>query len=313
MNEEKFWLMNYQPDVNAYRKTSAVNGLTSFYQISLIAKIKMPKVLNLKKCLTNFAISGFTLLNFAVFSQPARSDHHTVSVCPDSGTVTTLSADGFCAGTPSKYEITIYELALCTDNPIQGSAGSKSLDASNCVTTMSSSTGETVNLGQSAAVSLPNATSRPSNGTYTYSYVVIKNTIGLQGSYELQGGNTYYSTKDGDAKTNAPAENYVEDLTDFGDFSWDPEWGPYDHPTGGKISALLVNDNNQRASSEGDVTRLVGVFETNSGNPVVITKATNGVEVNFSVQNSAMGIDADSNGLPNQFGSGPFKPSFTPF
>ena len=106
--------------------------------------------------------------------------------------------------------------------------------------------------------------------------VVLKNTFGLQGSYELQGGNTYYSTKDGDAKTNAPAEDYVEDLTDFGDSSWDPEWGPYDHPTGGKISALLLNDNNQRASSEEGVTRLVGVFETNSGNPVVITKATNG-------------------------------------
>ncbi len=273
----------------------------------------MPKALNIQKNLSNITIFGVTALTFALLPQPVRSDHHTVSVCPDSGTVTTLSANGFCAGTPSKYEITLYELALCTDNPIQGSAGSKSLDASNCVTTMSSSTGVTVNLGGSASVSLPDAASRPSNGTYTYSYVVLKNTFGLQGSYELQGGNTYYSTKDGDAKTNAPAEDYVEDLTDFGDSSWDPEWGPYDHPTGGKISALLLNNNNQRASSEEDVTRLVGVFETNSGNPVVITKATNGVEVNFSVQNSAMGIDADSNGFPNQFGSGPFKPSFSPF
>ena len=272
----------------------------------------MLKVLNLKKYLTNFTISGLTLLTFAVFSQPVRSDHHTVSVCPDSGTVSALPSD-FCAGTPSKYEISIYELALCKTDPIQGNAGSKALDTSSCAITMSSPSAKTVDLGGSSTIDLPSSPSRPSNGTYRYSYVIVKNTFGLKGSYELQGGNTYYSNSDGGVKTTGPAASYQEILDDFGDESWNPEWGPYDHPTGGTISALLLNNANARAANEGAVQRLVGVFETNSGSPVVINDATKGIEVSFSVINSAMGIGADQNGIPEDFGSGPFRPSFVPF
>jgi len=276
-----------------------------------MADIKMLRVLNLKKSLTRFTISGFTLLNFAVFPQPVRSDHHTVSVCPDSGTVNALPSD-FCAGTPSRYEISIYELGLCKSDPIQGNAGGKSLDTSSCAVTMTSPSAKTVNLAGSAVVDLPNAPSRPSNGTYPYSYVILQNTFGLKGSYELQGGNTYYSKSDGEVKTTSPAVNYDEVLDDFGDGGWDPEWGPYDHPTGGTISALLLNGSNSRASNQADVSRLVGVFETNSGSPVVIDDSTIGVSVTFSVTNSAMGIEADENGIPEAFASGPFKPSFSP-
>ena len=309
--EINYWLMERKLNVNASGKTIDVYGFTSFYLNSLIAKIKILQVLNLKKYLTNFTISGFTLLNFAAFSQPAKSDHHTVSVCPDSGTVSALPSD-FCAGTPSKYEISIYELALCESDPIQGNAGSKALDTSSCAITMSSPSSTTVDLGGSAIVDLPNAPSRPSSGTYRYSYVILKNTFGLKGSYELQGGNTYYSTSDGRVKTTGPAASYQEVIDDFGDDSWDPEWGPYDHPTGGTISALLLNNTNGRASSQADATRLVGVFETNSGNPVVINDSTKGVKVTFSVTNSAMGIEADESGIPVDYGSGPFKPSFSP-
>ena len=177
---------------------------------------------------------------------------------------------------------------------------------------MSAPSGKTVDLGGSATVTLPNAPSRPSNGTYRYSYVILKNTFGLKGSYELQGGNTYYSTSGGGVQTTGPAASYQEVLDDFGDASWDPEWGPYDHPTGGTISALLLNNSNSRASNQAVVSRLVGVFETNSGNPVVINDSTKGVSVTFSVTNSAMGIEADENGIPEEFGSGPFKPSFSP-
>ncbi len=271
----------------------------------------MLKALHFKKYLTHYIFSGLTLFNFTVFSQPVKANHHTVSVCPPSDTVSALPND-FCAGTPSRYEISIYELALCKSDPMQGSTGAKSLDTSTCVTTMSSPSGTTVDLGGTSTVNLPNASSRPSNGTYKYSYVILGNTFGLKGTYKLQGGQTYYSNSAGTVKTTGPAENYSEILDDFGDSSWDPEWGPYDHPTGGTISALLLNSSNTRASSQTAVKRLVGVFETNSGSPVVINDSTKGVVVTFSVSNSAMGISADSSGIPEDFGSGPFKPSFSP-
>ena len=105
-------------------------------------------------------------------------------------------------------------------------------------------------------------------------------------------------------------------IDDFGDGEgnpWDPEWGPYDHPAGGTISALLLNNSDTRAAGRADAVRLVGVFETNAGTPVVINNSTQGVEVSFTVTNSAMGVETDENGLPENFSGGPFRPLFSPF
>ncbi len=73
--------------------------------------------------------------------------------------------------------------------------------------------------------------------------------------------------------------------------------------------------------------RLLGVFETNSGSPVVISDATTGIEVELIVKsdpndpsNSGGGYlligwdQGDGNGFDiRMFGSAPFKPKFTTF
>ena len=67
-----------------------------------------------------------------------------------------------------------------------------------------------------------------------------------------------------------------------------------------------------RAEKVSQVTRLVAVFETNSGTPVVITDDTNGLEVELQVADFGYGI-MFNNGIPVDFGSSPFRPVFNSF
>ena len=84
-------------------------------------------------------------------------------------------------------------------------------------------------------------------------------------------------------------------------------------PTGGKVSAILTDSSLTRAANASAVTRLIGVFETNSGSPVVINNGVNGLEVELQVSDGGYGIGFNSSGVPEVFGSAPFKPVFNTF
>ena len=83
---------------------------------------------------------------------------------------------------------------------------------------------------------------------------------------------------------------------------------------GGEVSALLTDSSLIRASSESGVERLVAVFATNSGSPVVIDDSVSGLEVELQVTDGGYGIQFDGNsGEVIDFGSMPFKPIFTTY
>jgi len=84
-------------------------------------------------------------------------------------------------------------------------------------------------------------------------------------------------------------------------------------PTGGEVSAILTDSSLVRASA-GGVERLIGVFATNAGSPVVINDSISGLEVELQVTDGGYGIQFDSNtGEVYDFGSMPFKPIFTTY
>ena len=118
------------------------------------------------------------LINSFGFIQPSKAEF-TMPACPTSGTKTysqllalTEDANSFeCLGTPEKYEITIYEMGLCTSStsPITGSSGSKIWDKSTCVPTMSSGlNGTKVDLAPGNSTEkiapLPSSDNRPTSG-----------------------------------------------------------------------------------------------------------------------------------------------------
>ncbi len=220
----------------------------------------------------------------------------------------------FCAGTPSRFVLDIYEMGLCTSNPIAGSP--KSFSKANCVESMVKLTGVTADLA-GKTVDLPSSAKRPANDTYKFAYIVIKNTFGLKGSLKINDGSggvhQYCSKSDGSSTTPAASctpENHTETLDSF-DENFDPDFGPAELPTGGEVSAILTDSSLIRATSESDVERLVAVFATNAGKPVIISDSVTGLEVELQVTDAGYGIEFDDNtGDVIDFGSMPFIPVF---
>ena len=251
-----------------------------------------------------------------IFAFPENLKAGDGDVCPTSGSKTaselqSLYADDTCMTTPDRFEVKIFELGLCLSLPLSGSIGSFESDFTSCQKTMISLGGTDTDLAGLSTTNLPSASTRPANGTYPYAYILIENDIGIKGSYAVKNGNTYYSdgSSNGGFKISGPAENHTESLVSF-DETFDPEFGPITMSSGGKVRALLVTDANVRASS-GGVQRLFGIFETNSGSPITIDDSATGLQVELKVTNAGYTVNIDSNGVPEKFNSGPFKPVFT--
>ena len=75
--------------------------------------------------------------------------------------------------------------------------------------------------------------------------------------------------------------------------------------SGGNIGTYTAD------SSCGSSTHLFGSFEPSS--PVIITDATKGLEVDFSITNRGMTIIPDGSGGMSGFGGGPFSPRFSTY
>ena len=190
------------------------------------------------------------------------------------------------------------------------------------------SSGSVADLANST-VTLPSMNGRPASNTYTHAYIILTNTFGLKGSVTIKNGSgddvKYCPDTNGDSTAGTTAASgfctpqpHTEILNDFGDgsfsayFPLDAEDGVMDG--GGKVSALLTGDdvNLTTATQASEAKRLIGVFETNSGTPVVITDQTKGLEMQLTVTDIGYGIGF-SGGEPNDFGSMPFKPVFATF
>ncbi len=285
---------------------------------------------NLLKNINSIAV-GFGLIGFTAFSDVAKAEAPpkcTVAISSKvdgkySKTAAQIgNAMTFCTDTPDKFEITIHELGLCTAQPIQ-TGTPRTFSKNDCVVTMKSS-GTTADLANST-VDLPSMSGRPPSNTYTYAYIIITNTFGLKGSVTIKNGSgddvKYCSDSNGDSTSGTTAasgfctpEAHTEILNDFGDGSFSAYFPAEAMDGGGKVSALLTaaDANLTTATNSGEAKRLIGVFETNSGSPVVINNSTNGLEMQLTVTDIGYGIEF-SGGEPQDFGSMPFKPVFETF
>ena len=304
---------------------------------------KMKPKQNLMKNINSILI-GFGLLGFASFANTAKANEFIPPKCIDAigpkvdGKYTVTAAQignnlFFCTDTPERFEITIHELGLCTSQPITVAGENFTFSKDNCVTTMTSD-GIAADLA-SGLVALPSMDGRPESNTYTHAYIIITNTFGLRGSVTLKndagadvkycsmtdedenGSNSTGPTTGGDLFT---PENHTEILDTFGYtdengvHTFDAYFPEEAMDGGGKVSALLTKSdaNLTTAANSSEVERLIGVFETNSGSPVEITDATNGLEMQLTVTDIGYGIQF-VNGAPFDFGSMPFKPVFATF
>ena len=288
---------------------------------------------NLLKNINSIAV-GFGLISFTAFTDFAKAEAPpkctaAIGAKVDGKYTKTAAQIGnamtFCTDTPERFEITIHELGLCTSQPIQ-TGSPRTFSKNDCVVTMTSS-GITADIANST-VDLPSMNGRPASNTYTHAYIIITNTFGLRGSVTIKNGSgadvKYCSKTLRSGSSNSTSgtllgsfctpEDHTETLNDFGDGGFSAYFPEETMDGGGKISALLTaaDSNLTTATNSGEVERLIGVFETNSGTPVVINDSTNGLEMQLTVTDIGYGIQFQ-NGEPRDFGSMPFKPIFATF
>ena len=293
-------------------------------------KLKQNLLKNINSIAVGLGLIGFTALTDVAKAEAPPKCTAAIGAKVDGKYTKTAAEIGnsmtFCTDTPDRFEITIHELGLCTAQPIQ-TGSPRTFSKNDCVVSMTSS-GVTADLANST-VDLPPMNGRPPSQTYTHAYIIITNTFGLKGSVTIKNGSgddvKYCPDTNGDSTAGTTAASgfctpqpHTEILNDFGDgsfsayFPLDAEDGVMDG--GGKVSALLTGDdvNLTTATQASEAKRLIGVFETNSGNPVVINDQTNGLEMQLTVTDIGYGIGF-SGGEPVDFGSQPFKPIFTTF
>lgn len=300
------------------------------------------------KNLKRIIFTGLLSLNSAFSIQSTKVQAFEMPECPTTPptysellALASPSNEFECLGTPEKYEITIYEIGLCSSSssPITGSSGSKIWDKSSCVPTMISGLNGTIvdlapGSSDSKIASLPNAPERPANGTYKYAYILISSAFKLKGSYTLSNGTTYYSKQGNDEygpfgaadKTLSEAQEHGEEVDNIGmgEGSWtvanSAEMSSAFQMDGGKMSAILLNNCNHvtnscnttsaKASSQTNVSKLLAIFEPTSA--INISDTTGGVEVKLVVKQGGYLIGGNETDI-EFFGSAPFRPEINTF
>ena len=242
-----------------------------------------------------------------------------LTACAATGTI--MTAGGQCRFTPSKYEVTIFEMGVCTANPMTtdnfNTAGcSKTFEATDQTNGFTADMAATLG----GSVSLTGTSSRPANGTYKYPYIIMKNTFKVQATF-VHSGATYYLKSNGSVTASAPAQDLTSTLQGFGNDNCDGEYLNSAVDVG-FINGYLTNASlNKRDSSDisgsspnrdcgSGTNRLVGVMELTA--PFTISPSTLKMQFTFNITGYGAQFfdDTGSNSIPDAGGSGPFSGFF---
>ena len=251
-------------------------------------------------------------------------------VCVEGSAQYLGESDDGCLKAAEKYELTIYEMGLCTSDPLILSSGNRVFDKSeaSCEATFADNDGKTANIAGGQIVNLgDDKGTKPPNNTYTHAYIILSKNITIKGKHAI-GDTTYYSFEYNDNTygkmgfSSTDLSSYAQFTESVDNVSNSESWGAYmsalDHPDGGSVTALLigsgysVNTNGaSAASSQSAVEKLIGVFAA-SGDGVIINDNTTGLEVTLdSTKGMSVFYEGSDNSARLGFGSAPFRPSFT--
>ncbi len=254
------------------------------------------------------------------------------------GVVAKASGDGAdfiddgCDEAPTLYEVVIYKLYLCTSAPTEATTSS-TVVLTPCSQVFNNSSGATASVTQGAEIVLDGTYTRPPVGTYTHGYAYMDNTFGITWAGELSasmtgmtGGTGVFcgtvagsgTHAQGSTHTNSSvcgssaitAGKFVETLAQFGGsgdaFSSKAEVENINNTTA-EIIGYLVDSNEHRASTTGEVDKLEGLVTF--ADPVVVTADTTSLSMKFNVGEGMHLVNGGSNKL--FIGSGPFQAIMT--
>ena len=251
----------------------------------------------------------------------------------DSGACTATGSNVFsgsntaCRFTPQLYKAKVYEMGLCTVNPMAGTA----LDRTTCTTVFMASdqTNGSEHDFALGDVDLVGTSTSPAIGTYQFPYIILSNVFSVKAEFPTDNGtgDIFYVLADGGGgacgtvDTTGPAAECTTTLQTFKQSSGcDGEYIGAEVSVGTLDGYLMQNstlDKRNGASDAGggvctNVDRLVGVMNLNI--PVVITPSTIGFKFTFNVTGYGAQLfssTAPSNTADGGGGSGPFSGFFT--
>ena len=253
----------------------------------------------------------------SVFALSATS----MTICSDTGNLISAASGsvlGYCRFTPLKYEVAIYEMGVCTADPMTGSAFNSALCTATFTAT-DTTNGDVQDMVETldGTIALNGTSSRPGTGTYGFPYVIIGNSVTVRGEFE-NAGTTYYGLANGSVDTTGPSADLASAVKTFGPSTACD--GTYTGATAsnGTIDAYLTDAALDKKSGGGDyngsdgctgITRLVGLMTLNT--PITITNNTIEFKFIFNIRKfGSQFIETGGNNVPDLISQGPFGGSF---
>jgi len=268
-----------------------------------------------------FKIITLSILSILILSSKSFAlNASSMTECSSTGNVIAAAAGGdlgYCRFTPLKYQVSIFEMGVCTANPLSGN----NFDRTICSTTFSAS--DTTNgfsydmvNALDGTVELTGTSTKPDVGTYSFPYVIISNTVTVRGEF-TNGGTTHYGLANGTVDQSGPSADNDSALITFGpNTACDGEYIGAT-ATNGTINAYLTNTTlTKRLSSDyvgsgndgcgsSATKRLVGVM--NLDTPISITNNTINFKFTFNIRNyGTQFIETGGNNIPDLISQGPF-------
>ena len=234
--------------------------------------------------------------------------------------------NGYCASAPDAYEVTVYEMYLCTALPTAPTISSV-MGLENCFKNWESTSGAILSVQQNETIDVPGTMSRPPSGTYTHGVMLIDNTFGITmamqfneavtgqdgtsgiycasvtGSGQFGSSNTIPTSTSTCGSSPITPGKFVEELTTFDETFEATATADNLNGTAASLNGYLVDTNGYLAVNDADVDKLMGRLLFAS--PVIFTESTTTLTMSFNV---GEGMSIYNNGF-NQivFGSGPFQ------
>ena len=277
----------------------------------------------IKKLIIFFSIFIFYSLNNSSFAVTAEDS----GACSATGANVFAGSATACRFTPQLYKASVFEMGLCTVNPMLGDA----LDKSTC-TTVFEATDQTNGSEHDFALGdavLEGTSSRPANGTYKYPYIILSNVFSVKAEFATNNGtgDVFYVLADGgggacgNVDNTGPAAECTTTLNQFASSgNCDGEYLNAPVSIGTINGYLMQNSTLDKRMGAGEtssgvctnVDRLVGVMNLNE--PVVISPSTMAFKFTFNVTGYGAQLfssSAPSNTADGGGGSGPFSGFFT--
>ena len=270
------------------------------------------KTYNKKRCVSLLTLNLVALMFVWTTTATARE----ASNYPGCGNAMPTGTDTMCVLTPTEYESKLYEIALCTKDPMLGDT----LDKASCSTVYSDTAGTTFDPTKlmSGAEQLSGTITRPVNGSYGFAYAIADKKVTTQVKMEVTqeyGKGTWYSTNTS-VMTNvaANAAAFTDEFKNWSNVAGtcDPEYINVVTSLGHLDAYLLTESLSKATAYESvlhksgyymqdtckDVAKIIGV-QTNDV-PTVITNKTKTLNLAFQITDTGgLLIDLNRDGLPN--------------